>query len=137
MDNVILLDLDGVMITTKPWKSDFNLADNFAEFNPKAVYKLNQLLKETGYDIVLSSARRYNYDIDKMNEFFKTRGIEGNIIGYLPLVDRNLMHSRYYEILQFLFANRCENYLIIDDDKSLNKLHDKSLILTDPMIGLI
>ncbi len=136
MDNVILLDLDGVMITTKPWESDFILADDFAEFNPKAVAKLNQILKETGYDIVLTSARRYAYDIDQMNEFFKTRGIEGTIIDYLPLYDLGLRYSRFDEVMRFIQKYRPNNYLVIDDDKSLNKLGGDKLILTDPMIGL-
>ncbi len=136
MDNVILLDLDGVMITTKPWESDFILADDFAEFNPRAVTKLNQLLKETGYDIVLTSARRYVHDIDQMNEFFKTRGIEGHIIDYLPLYDLGLRYSRFYEVMRFIQKYRPNNYLVIDDDKSLNKLGGEKLILTDPMIGL-
>lgn len=137
MDNVILLDLDGVMITTKPWESDFNLADDFAEFNPKAVIKLNQLLKETGFDIVLTSARRYAHDIEQMNEFFKTRGIEGNIIGYLPLYDVNLRYSRYDEVMRFIMKHRPEHYMIIDDDKSLAKFGNDKWLKTDPMIGLI
>lgn len=137
MDNVIILDLDGVMITTKPWESDFILADDFAEFNQKAVAKLNQLLQETGYDIVLSSARRYAHDIDQMNEFFKTRGIEGQIIEYLPLYDRNLMYSRYDEVMRFIMKHRPEHYLVIDDDKSLAKLGNDKWLKTDPMIGLI
>jgi diphthamide synthase subunit DPH2 len=137
MDNVILLDLDGVMITTKPWESDFILADDFAEFNPRAVAKLNQLLKETGFDIVLTSTRRYVHDIDQMNEFFKTRGIEGKIIEYLPLYDRNLRYSRYDEVTRFLMKHRPNNYLVIDDDRSVARLGYDKLMLTDPMIGLI
>ena len=137
MDNVILLDLDGVMITTKPWESDFILADDFAEFNPRAVTKLNQLLKETGYDIVLTSARRYVHDIDQMNEFFKTRGIEGQIIDYLPLYDVNLRYSRFDEVMRFLQKHRPNNYLMIDDDKSMSKFGFEKLIQTDPMIGLV
>lgn len=137
MNNIILLDLDGVMITTKPWESDFILADNFAEFNPKAVTKLNQLLKETGYDIVLTSTRRYAHDIDQMNGFFKTRGIEGQIIEYLPLYDLNLRYSRYDEVIRFIMKHRPENYLVIDDDKSLGRLGNEKWLKTDPMIGLI
>jgi hypothetical protein len=136
MDNIILLDLDGVMITTKSWESDFILSDNFAEFNPKAVIKLNQLLKETGYNIILTSARRYVHDIDQMNSFFKTRGIEGKIIEYLPLYDLNLRYSRFDEVMRFIQKYRPENYLVIDDDKSLWQLGNDKWIKTDSMIGL-
>lgn len=137
MDNIILLDLDGVMITTKPWESDFILADGFAHFNPKAVAKLNDIIEETGYDIVLTSARRYAHDIDQMNEFFKTRGIIGQIIDYLPLYDVNLRYSRYLEVSKFLMQHRPNNYIVIDDDRSVARLGYDNLMLTDPMIGLI
>ncbi len=136
MDNIILLDLDGVLITTKPWESDHLLEDGFAEFNKKSVDKLNEILVETGYDIVLTSTRRYSVDIDTMNEFFKTRGIKGQIIDYLPLYDLGLRYSRFDEVMRFIQKYRPENYLAIDDDKSLNKLGGDKLILTDPMIGL-
>lgn len=136
MDKVIILDLDGVLITTKPWEQDVLLADNFAAFNQKGVDKLNDILAETGYDIILSSARRYSVSIDVMNDYFKTRGIKGQIIGYLPLYDVNLRYSRYDEVIRFIMKHRPEHYLVIDDDKSLSKLGNKSWIQTDSMIGL-
>lgn len=136
MDNIILLDLDGVMIPTKPWESDTLLEDGFAEFKKKSVDKLNEYLDSTKYDIVLTSARRYSVEIEVMNEYFKTRGIKGQIIDYLPLYDLDLRYSRYYEVMRFLMKYRPENYLVIDDDKSLVKL-SSNWIQTDPMIGLI
>ncbi len=139
MDNIILLDLDGVLITTKPWESDHLLEDGFAEFNKKSVDKLNEILDETGYDIVLTSARRYSVDIDKMNEFFKTRGIKGQIIGYNRLFDLDLKWDRAKQIMAFLMLHRPDNYLIIDDDKSIGRMNSslcEKWIKTDPMIGL-
>lgn len=136
MDNVILLDLDGVLITTKPWESDVILEDGFAQFNDKSVAKLNEYLESTGYDIVLTSSRRYTTEIDRMNEFFKARGIKGQIIQYLPLYDLDLRYSRYDEVMRFIMKHRPEHYLVIDDDKSLAKLGNDKWIKTDPMIGL-
>lgn len=136
MDNVILLDLDGVLITTKSWESDFLLEDGFAEFNQKSVNKLNEYLETFNYDIVLTSARRYTTTIEVMNEYFKTRGIKGTIIAYIPLYDLGLRYSRYDEVLRFLMKYRPINYLVIDDDKSLVKLGDSNWVKTDPMIGL-
>jgi len=136
MDNVILLDLDGVLITTKPWESDVIIEDGFAQFNEKSVAKLNEYLESTGYDIVLTSSRRYTTEIDQMNEFFKARGIKGQIIQYLPLYDLDLRYSRYDEVMRFIMKHRPENYLVIDDDKSLAKLGNNKWIKTDPMIGL-
>lgn len=137
MDNVILLDLDGVLIINKSWKVNEFLEDGFAGFKSQSVTKLNKLLKETGYDIVLTSARRYNFSIEEMNELFKTRGVEGKIIDYLPLYDLDLRYSRYDEVIRFIMKHRPEHYLIIDDDKSLSRLRNGKWIQTDPMIGLI
>ena len=140
LDNVILLDLDGVLITTKPWESDVLLEDGFADFKKKSVEKLNEIIAETGYDIVLSSARRYTTSIEEMNAIFKRRGINGTIREYLPLYDLNLRYNRYMEIILFLIKYRPINYLIIDDDKSLSRLNDYGIerwIKTDPMVGLI
>lgn len=134
MDNLIFLDLDGVMITTKSWQSDIILADGFAEFNHNSVKKLNELLIETGYDIVLSSARRYSNTLEEMNEFFKTRGILGHIIDFIPLYDLNERYSRYQEIMKYVMKHRPENYLVLDDDRSLGSFGDR-FIKTDPMIG--
>ena len=140
LDNVILLDLDGVLISSKPWESNVLLEDGFADFNKKSVEKLNEILAETGYDIVLSSARRYTTSIEEMNAIFKRRGINGTIREYLPLYDLNLRYNRYMEIILFLIKYRPSNYLIIDDDKTLSRLNNYGIerwIKTDPMVGLI
>ena len=44
MKNVILLDLDGVLITTPPWKQDELHDDGYSNFNYLAVDNLNKLL---------------------------------------------------------------------------------------------
>ncbi len=44
---VLSLDIDGVMVSDNSWRSPNILADNFVEFNPKAVKALNMILNET------------------------------------------------------------------------------------------
>lgn len=54
--------------------------------------------------------------------------------GVLPPVEHRT--TRYYEVKHFLELHVCSNYLIIDDDKSLNNLEDKSrFVLTDASRG--
>lgn len=137
MDGIILLDIDGVMVRTKSWETDDVHTDGFVKFTPIAIRKLNEILNETGFDIVLTSSRRYTHDIVQMNEFFKTRGIEGQIIYYLPLYDLDLRYSRYDEVIRFIMKHRPEHYLVIDDDRSLAKLSNDKWLKTDPMVGLI
>ena len=58
MNNIIPLDLDGVLITTAPYESDKMHEDGYSDFNSICVTNLNRILKDTGFDIVLSSMRR-------------------------------------------------------------------------------
>jgi len=118
MNNIIILDLDGV-ITTHPNETDNLHKDGYSDFNPVCVKNLNSILKDTGYDIVLSSARRSNVDIDKMNEYFRARGVDKEIISYVPLYSSDYVwYNR--EIEKFIEDFDVVNYLIIDDDKSLS-----------------
>ena len=137
MDNVILLDLDGVMIIHPPWRDGEKLDDGFAAFTEESVECLNEIVHQTGYDIVLSSSRRLTIDIDTMNGYFKTRGVIKPIKAYMPVYHTGAWWRRVEEIEQFLADNKSKNYMIIDDDKSLGDLKDKSdWIQTYMSIGL-
>ena len=122
MNNIILLDLDGVLITTPNWKADDIHIDGYSDFDDECVQRLNALVKETGYDIVLSSDRRRGAGIEKMNERFKARGVEKPIIAYVPDYNEgttNVWLNRREEIEMFLLEFKPDHYLILDDDKSL------------------
>ena len=41
----VLLDIDGVLVTTPPWKSVELLSDGFMKFNETAVKNLNLLVQ--------------------------------------------------------------------------------------------
>lgn len=118
MNNIILLDLDGVLITTAPWEPDKMHEDGYSDFNPICVTNLNRIIKDTGYDIILSSARRVDIQIDKMNEYFEARGVIKLIKDYVPIYKE--ASNRREEIEMFLEEHNPNNYLILDDDKSLS-----------------
>jgi hypothetical protein len=137
MDNIILLDLDGVMIIHPPWRCGNILEDSFDAFTEESVECLNEIVHQTGYDIILSSSRRLTIDIDTMNGYFKSRGVIKPIKAYMPKYHDVKWWTRVREIEQFLADNESKNYLIIDDDKSLGDLKDKSdWIQTYMSIGL-
>lgn len=123
MDNIILLDLDGVLITDGNWKANDIHEDGYSDFNAECVIKFNELVDEFGYSIVLSSDRRRGVSIEKMNERFKSRGVKEPIIAYVPDYNegtKGVWLNRRQEIELFLEEFKPKNYLILDDDKSLS-----------------
>ena len=141
MDNIIILDLDGVLITSPSWESDNLHEDGYSDFNLNCVNNLNKIIKDTGYDIVLSSSRRLKVDIYKMNEYFRNRGVSKEIIAYIPdyNVDDERKLNRREEIEIFLETYQPKNYLILDDDKSLSGANEEiksNWIQTYLMTGL-
>ncbi len=133
---ILILDLDGVLITTPIWKSDEIHSDGYSDFNKSCVKNLNQLLDLKEFDIWLSSTRRTTKKITEFNLIFKNRGINNSIIGFLPEYPN--CENRKEEILEFISEYKIVDYLIIDDDKSLNGLDNaikNKLILTELMNG--
>jgi hypothetical protein len=135
VNKTVLLDLDGVMVTTPPWQSTILLIDQFSEFNPRCVECLNSILFHTSADILLTTSHRFNYTEQEWTEAFQRRGVNVNKISVLQFSAK----SRLEEILFYSQTNKAENFLIIDDDKGLNALPidlKDRLILTSPLIGL-
>lgn len=130
----LILDLDGVLITTRPWKTDEIHQDGYSNFNAESVKNLNKLFQVTNFEIWLSSTRRIKKSLEEFNQIFQNRNIEGKIKGFLPVHEQNF--SRRKKVEYFIEHQQLDKYLIIDDDKSLNDLADKSkLILTNYLQG--
>ena len=119
----LILDLDGVLITTPPWKPDEIMEDNYSKFNKECVKNLNSLLSLFPTSIWLSSTRRLNKTLEEFNQIFQTRKIKNSIEGFLP--NNTDLKTRKQEVESFIKQNNLKNYLIIDDDKSLNELDSK------------
>jgi hypothetical protein len=132
----LILDLDGVLITTPPWKADEMDSDGYSKFNQFCIDNLNELLSITKFDVWLSSTRRTVKTLEEFNLIFKNRNIREPIIGFLP--EYMNCKNRKEEILEFLDEFKPERYLILDDDKSLNSLDNimkDRLILTELLKG--
>lgn len=133
----IFLDIDGVMVATKSWKLPELLEDGFLAFSSKATTVLQNLISEDT-TIMLTTSHKSRYTIEQWKNIFHKRGIA---INKLKSLDENFNHlSRKDEILNWLKSNDInEEFIIIDDDKSLNDLPTflkNRLISTSTMIGL-
>lgn len=134
---IILLDIDGVMIPASGWKVPELLNDGFPDFSVKAVNSLNKILSSTEATILLTSSHKARYPLDSWRQIFAKRGIVAKIS---RLRYTKKFPTRKDEVLRWIQThNDNNNFIIIDDDKSLNDLpakFKKKLILTSPLIGL-
>ena len=134
---LLLLDIDGVMVPAKGWKSPEFLDDGFPAFSIKAVSTLQNLISEE-VTVVLTTSHKSNFSIEEWKNIFKNRGIKIRNLKSLPENIDNL--SRKDEIINWFNVNNVnEDFVIIDDDKSLNELPaylKENLIQTSPYIGL-
>lgn len=134
---IFLLDIDGVMVPAKSWKSPDFLGDGFPAFSSKATLALQSIISDD-ITIMLTTSHKAKYSIAQWKSIFKNRGLEINKIESLPENINNL--NRKDEIISwFNFNNINEDFIIIDDDKSLNELPSflkDHLIQTVSHIGL-
>jgi len=135
---LIFLDIDGVMVPAKSWKSPELLHDGFPAFSSRAIHTLQRFISED-VTIMLTTSHKSTFSIEEWRSIFKNRGIDIKKIEALPENQHNV--SRREEIENwFNMHNRGEHFVIIDDDKSLNDLPGflkEHLIGTSPLIGLV
>lgn len=134
---LFFLDIDGVMVPAKGWKSPELLSDGFPAFSSRAITALRNSISDED-TIMLTSSHKSRFSFEEWKDIFKSRGISIKKIQTLP---ENIHHlSRKDEIVNWFYANDWnENFVIIDDDKSLNELPGfikENLVQTSPYIGL-
>lgn len=134
---LVFLDIDGVMVPAKSWKSPKLLSDGFPEFSDKAVRVLQNIVSG-GATIILTTSHKSRFSVEEWKNIFIARGIYVKNLGKLG--DSSFGTSRRDEILNWFNLNNInEDFIIIDDDKSLNALPSflkENLILTSSMVGL-
>lgn len=127
---IIFLDIDGVMVSGAIWRPVILLEDGFYEFLPSAV---NALLKVPNASIVLTTSHRFKYSTLEWKKIFERRNIFNNI---------SILESRLEKkeaILEWFENNKTDDFVIIDDDRSMNSLPlylKERLILTTSLKGL-
>ncbi len=138
---IILLDIDGVLVTTPSWKPAELLADGFLKFNEKAASNLARIIAETNASVVLTTTHRISYPVEKWKELLQTRGINPASISKINEVTALCdMADRAIEIQEWVNKQVSgERFVIVDDDLSINGLPPsikEKCVLTSPMIGL-
>jgi hypothetical protein len=134
----IFLDIDGVMVPAKSWESPKLMEDGFAAFSIKAVGVFKQVIN-SNTRLILTTSHKSKYTLEEWKSILTNRGIQINKIEKLNN-NQNYLLNRKEEISQWFQSHTIEdNFVILDDDTSLNELPNfikSHLILTKPMIGL-
>jgi hypothetical protein len=146
---VIFLDNDGVICLynnwggrTKKWAkyrsenpesskliSDGPVNVRFDDFDKKAIKILNEILEETGAEIVVSSDWRYHSTLEELGDYYLSQGISKKPIGITKRLGEcdqpenfiwsrqwDLEQSRSLEILQYLRDNpEVAEWVAVDD----------------------
>lgn len=138
---ILLLDFDGVLITTPSWQPATIAADGFIEFNPQCVAQLNRIISLGAVDtIVLTTTHRIRYSTKAWQQLFSGRGITVERLEKVNSCDSlTTMPLRRDEIAAWAEDKDPAEYIILDDDNGLQALptHIKQRwVKTDSLIGL-
>lgn len=145
---VIFLDHDGVICLSYNWgsrskkwakyrsknpESSSILKENtvlvrFDDFDKKAIKVLNEILEETGAEIVVSSDWKFHANLEELGEYYESQGIIKKPIAVTPnLKDFDdsshglymwkgwLERARCLEIQKWLSENEVTHWVAIDD----------------------
>lgn len=148
---IIFLDIDGVLATDKQFmlnRKKFQEKNSWAydnnvpyPFDDKCVKILNDILKQTDAEIVLTSDWKLHWDLIRLHEIFENNKVTKSprmVTKNNPVSFGNLSKNRANEIDQFLDHFNYVNYVIIDDldvGKYL-KTGDKRFVQTKDREGL-
>lgn len=126
----LFLDLDGVIVVG--WvNSKFHLdwKTKFMKFDAKAVQVLNEILEETGAEIVLSSDWKNHFTLQEMRDIFVYCGVNKQPIAFTPnsvyYKDGYLEGGRAYEIKEYVELHGLTNWVAVDDLNVLNSGHEE------------
>lgn len=125
---VIFLDHDGVICLIDNFGSrvkkrgyigmNSHILSRFDNFDKKAISVLNEVIKATDCEIVVSSDWRFWATLEEMGEYYLSQGILKAPIDFTPSggFDTEPAETRSYEILEWLEKNPgVTNWVAVDD----------------------
>lgn len=126
------------MVPANSWKQALILEDGFPEFSLKATRALNRIISVSNPEIVLTTSHKHSYTLSDWKGILERRNIAVRSISRLPENTGSL--NRRDELLRWFDSNSSlDDFIIIDDDKSLNALPNhlkERLIQTSASVGL-
>lgn len=125
MRKIIFLDIDGVLALADQWGKDVYTpcgVDAYP-FSTKCVDIFNEILNETGAEIVLTSDWKLFYDLHAMKCLFRWNEVAKGPFTFtqdihvdrLKLSEDVKPRKRAVEILEWIKNNQVDRYVVIDD----------------------
>jgi hypothetical protein len=149
---VIFLDHDGVICLSTEWGGRFKKQNKwggrklsmttlempveyrFDNFNRKSVKTLNEILEETGAEIVVSSDWKCHANLEELGDYYQSQGILKKPVGVTKLLGQcnqpenypwmekwDLEQSRSLEIFQYLHDHPEVTKWVAVDDLNMGK----------------
>jgi len=153
---VIFLDHDGVICLSNNWggrtkkwakyrsenpdsskeKKDTPVSFRFDDFDVKSVKVLNEILEETGAEIVVSSDWKLHATLEELGEYYESHGIIKKPIALTPNIQNCTAHGnnfiwsprwelemiRTIEIKQYLYDHPEITHWVSIDDLNMGKI---------------
>jgi Swiss Army Knife RNA repair-like protein len=123
---VIFLDIDGVLAPIRQW-------DRYGDLEPACIAVLNEIVAETGADVVVSSTWRYGKTVAELQAMLDAHGFVGRVRDKTPVGPPGA--TRGDEIAAWLSQHGVDAYVIVDDHVDMGALVSR-LVLTQPAHGL-
>lgn len=146
IDKLIFLDNDGVICLSNNWGSRYSKRKRFLRKNPmvttddlesqfkfddfdrKSINILNDIIRETDCDIVVSSDWKLHANLDELSQYYLSQGLIKRPIACTPNMEifdpesndshmfrRTLATKREIEIDKFLNDNDVNKWVAVDD----------------------
>lgn len=126
MRRVIFLDIDGVLAPIRRW-------DRYGDLDRACMQVLNEIVAQSGADVVVSSTWRYGKTASELQEMLEAEGFSGRVVDTTPTGTPG--SSRGEEISAWLAEHDVSRYVIIDDHVDVGDLRSH-LVQTQPAQGL-
>ncbi|HEX8564114.1 MAG TPA: HAD domain-containing protein [Pyrinomonadaceae bacterium] len=152
---LIFLDIDGCLNSERFYRDRHEGRNDaksrkhpYSEIDYDGIGLLNNLIKETGTKVVISSTWRLGRTTEQFQEFFKKCGFKGEIIDITPDLRRGEFHDSIFrgnEVHAWMEKNRgllgkelhkFRDYVIFDDDSDFLYWQRNNLIIVDGSVGL-
>ena len=107
--------------------------DRYEDLDPACVQLLNEIVKGSSADVVVSSTWRYGKTVAELQGLLDAKGFTGRVVDMTPSLPAGT--DRTDEITAWLADNDVAGYVIIDDHVVSGALRSR-LVLTEPGYGL-